>query len=184
MFAIVIWALAFLPFLSAIPTTPLSPPSLEKRCTNVLVNPSFEAGIDPWLNLGLGSWKTRGVFSSAQGGQNSKSFFAESNATNAASNMAVSQSGLNIPSGTTVDCSAWVASLRPGNIGSTAIELFIDDKSCGGPVYLGNSRWVKVGGKVTLSGESHNFVVTVTVDITGPQGSMTWIDDTFVGTGC
>lgn len=102
----------------------------------------------------------------------------------AGSIMSVSQSELYISSGTTVVCEAWVATRRPGNIGSTSISVYVDDQVCGGEVKLANSGWTKVGGKVKVNGDSHSFVVVVSTDTTGPEGSMTWVDDALMGVGC
>lgn len=180
---ILIWSLALLPFLNAIPTTPLSQPM--KRCTNILQNPSFESGVSPWLEMGFGSWAARGVYTQASGGHDGRNFYwGQSNATAAESTLSVSQSELQIPSGTTVECSVWVASNRPGNVASTAFEVFLDGVTCGTAINLGTTGWVKVGGKLAVSGDSHTFTVVVSSDTTGPQGSQVWIDDAVLGAGC
>ncbi|KAF2827651.1 hypothetical protein CC86DRAFT_214484 [Ophiobolus disseminans] len=182
---ILIWALALLPFLNAMPTTPLSQPALEKRCSNVLQNPSFESGVSPWLEMAFGSWASFGVFTQSAGGHDGRNFYwGQSNATAAVSTLSVSQSAVRIPSGTTVECSVWVASSRPGNVASTAVEVFLDGITCGSAAYLGTTGWVKVGGKITANGDSHTFTVVITSDTTGPQGSQIWIDDAVLGASC
>ncbi|KAH7095039.1 hypothetical protein FB567DRAFT_19292 [Paraphoma chrysanthemicola] len=178
---LILWTLSFLPFLAAMPTTP---GPLQKRCTNVLQNPSFESGIDPWLAMAFGSWAQRGVYTSASGGHEGRNFyFGRSNATVASSSLNLSQSGLKIPAGTTVDCSTWVATDRPGNVGNTHVELFVDEQSCGG-VYLGTTGWTKVGGKVMVSGDSHTFSIIAVSSETGPEGGAIWVDDAVLGTNC
>jgi hypothetical protein len=178
--ALLLWTLSFLPFLAAIPTTPL-----QKRCTNALQNPSFEAGESPWLAMAFGSWAQRGVYTSANGGAEGRNFyFGQSNATIADATLTLSQSGLAIPAGTTVDCSTWVASNRPGNMGSTRVEVFLDEQTCGSAVYLGTTGWTKVGGKIKVSGESHTLAIVVVSDESGPEGGLIWIDDAVVGIGC
>jgi len=182
---LLIWALAFLPFLNAMPTTPLPLSTLQKRCSNVLQNPSFESGVSPWLEMGFGSWAHRGVYTQASGGHDGRNFYwGQSNATVAEATLTLSQSELSIPSGTTIECSAWVASDRPGNVASTGVEVFMDGVTCGNAVNLGTNGWVKVGGKITVSGDSHTYTIVVISDTTGPQGSQIWVDDAVVGTGC
>ncbi|KAH8724613.1 hypothetical protein GQ44DRAFT_256928 [Phaeosphaeriaceae sp. PMI808] len=186
MFATLFWLLASLPFLNAIPTDQLPHVAgLQKRCTNALQNPSFESGISPWLEMGFGSWSQRGIFTSAEGGHDGRNFyFGMSNATVADCTLTLSQSNLSIPSGTIIDCSAWVASNRPGNVGSTRVEVFVDQVTCGSAVYLGTTGWVKVGGKVTVKGDSHTLTIVVVSDESGPAGAQVWVDDATVGIGC
>jgi hypothetical protein len=181
----IFWFLALLPFIDAIPTLQAPTAGLQKRCNNILQNPSFESGLSPWLDIGFGSWIERSVMTSAQGGHDGKYYyFGQSNAVVSHTSFTLSQSGLSISAGTTVDCSAWVASDRLGNVGSTSVQLFINEASCGGPVYLGTNPWVKVGGKVTVDQDSHTFSIVVISDVTGSDGSKTWVDDAFVGMGC
>jgi hypothetical protein len=187
MFAILLlWSLAFIPFLNAIPTTP--PPThanIQRSCTNALQNPSFESGITPWLAMAFGSWAQRGVYTSAEGGHSGPNFyFAESNATVSETSITLSQSDFSIPSGTAVECSAWVASRRPGNVGSTRVEVFMDGTTCGSPVYMGTNGWQKVGGKVTVNGDSHTMSIVIVSDETGPEGGQVWVDDALAGVGC
>ncbi|KAH7394013.1 hypothetical protein DE146DRAFT_633937 [Phaeosphaeria sp. MPI-PUGE-AT-0046c] len=182
-----LWSLLFLPFLHAIPTTIPPPPStLQKRCTNALQNPSFESGISPWLDMAFGSWAQRGIYTSAEGGHSGRNFyFAQSNATVAQTTLTLSQSEVSIQAGTTVDCSVWVSSNRPGNVGSTRVEVFLDEVTCGSAVYMGTNGWTKVGGSVVVgSGETHTMSVVIANGETGPEGSKVWIDDAVVGAGC
>jgi hypothetical protein len=177
---ILIWAFAFLPFLATATPTPF------KRCTNALQNPSFENGLDPWLAMHFGSWALRGVYTSSEGGHSSTRnfYYARSNASVSEATMTLSQSGLTIPAGTTVDCSAWVASSRPGNVGSTRVEVFLDEVTCGSVAFLGTNGWQRVGGKVTVAGETHTLAIVVSSDETGEEGSEVWVDNGMVGTGC
>ncbi|KAH3997833.1 hypothetical protein HBI25_099080 [Parastagonospora nodorum] len=183
MFILMLWAFAFAHPINAIPTRPAT--SIKKRCSNILQNHSFESGLYPWLDIVFGPWAERGVFTSAQGGHNSRQFYLiHSNATVSHGTVALSQSGLSIPSGTTVDCSAWIASNHPGGSDNTSVELFIDEVSCGAPVSLSTHPWIKVNGKATVSQDSHTFSIVVTSEVTGSDGSTTWVDDAFVGMGC
>lgn len=179
------WVMSCFPVLNAIPTAQTSVSNIQGKCTNILQNSSFEAGVFPWLDIGFGAWDQRGVMTSAEGGRDGRNFyFAQSKAVLSNTTFTLSQSGLTIPAGTTVNCSAWVASKRPGNVGSTSVELFIDETSCGGPVYYGTNPWQKIGGKVTVSQDSYTFSIVVISDVTGPEGSETWVDDAFVGMRC
>ena len=135
--------------------------------------------------MAFGSWAIRGIYTSASGGQEGRNFyFAQSNTTVADATLTLSQSELSIPSATTVDCSAWVASNRPGNVGSTRVEVFLDGATCGSAVYLGTNGWVKVGGKVTVNGGSHTLAIVVVSDEAGPEGGQIWVDDAMIGIGC
>lgn len=144
MFTLIFWAFALAQSINAAPTG--LPASIEKRCSNILQNPSFESGLPPWLDIVFGPWAKRGVFTSAQGGHNSRQFYlVRSDATVSHGTVALSQSGLSIPAGTAVDCSVWVASDHPGDSSNTSVQLFIDDVSCGAPVSLSTHAWIKVG---------------------------------------
>lgn len=180
------WAIACLPFTNAIPTDSLKPSTIEKRCTNVLENPSFESGLSPWLHMGFGSWSTYAVYTSSGGGHDGNNlYYGQSNATKAASTLTVAQSGFSVPAGATVECSAWIASNRPGNSYDTEVQVFLDQVSCGSSLHLGTNGWVKVGGQVTVSAiDMHTFTIVAISGETGPQGSQVWIDDAMVGTGC
>jgi hypothetical protein len=142
MFTLIFWA-----FAHCVNATPIGlATSIEKRCSNILQNPSFESGLYPWLDIVFGPWAKRGVFTSAQGGHNSRQFYlANSDATVSHGTIALSQSGLYIPAGTTVDCSVWVASNHQGDSSNTSVQLFIDEVSCGAPVPLSTHPWIKVG---------------------------------------
>lgn len=183
---LLIWALAFLPLLNAIPTPSQESPLLPKRCTkNALQNPGFESGEYPWLAMVSGSWAERGVRTSADGGHEGHNFYwGRSNATVQDVTLTLSQSELSIPSGTTVDCSAWVASSRPGNIGATRVEVFLDGITCGSPMYFGTSGWAKVGGKVVVSGDSHTLAIVIVSDEAGPEGGLVWVDEASLEYGC
>jgi hypothetical protein len=182
---LLIWATSCIPLLNAIPTTQSSVPTVHKNCNNILQDASFETGLSPWLDIGFGAWDQRGVMTSSEGGHHGQNFYyGQSKAVLSNTTFTLSQSALTITAGTTVNCSAWVASKRPGNVGSTSVELFIDEASCGGPVYYGTNPWQKIGGQVTVSQDSHTFSIVVISDVTGPEGSETWVDDAVVGTSC
>lgn len=135
--------------------------------------------------MALGSWQTRGVYTSAEGGHQGRNFFyAHTNATVAEASLNLSQYDIQIPSGQDVECSAWAASNRPGNTGSTRIDVFLDGQNCGQSVWLGTSGWVKVGGKVRTGDGTHMMSIVVTSYEAGEEGATVWIDDAMVGLGC
>jgi hypothetical protein len=135
--------------------------------------------------MGFGAWSTRGIYTSSEGGHDGRNFFyGHSNATIGQATTTVSQSGLNIPAGTTVDCSAWIASSRPGNVGATRVEVFLDGVTCGGVGWFGSNGWEKVGGQVQVQGDSHTLAVVASSDGAGEDGWSVWIDDVWVGVGC
>lgn len=184
-----LWTSFFL--LLLLHTSPTTSSPLQPRCINSLQNPSFESGISPWLTIVQGSFtSTRGVYTSAGGGRSGANFYyALSNASVEAS-LTVSQTGFGIDGGNgrggdgSVDCSAWVASRRPGNVGSTRVEVFLDGVSCG-LQYLGTSGWTKVGGRVKPGPEStHTVAVVFISDQAGEEGWSLWLDDIVVGQGC
>ncbi|KAF1920474.1 hypothetical protein BDU57DRAFT_440199 [Ampelomyces quisqualis] len=171
-----------LPTLNALLSTPLHP---QKRCTNALQNPSFESDLAPWLDIAFGSWLQRGIYTSAEGGHSGPHFyFAQSNATVSHTTLTLSQSDISIPAGSSVECAAWVASNRPGNVGSTRVEVFMDEVTCGQAVYLGTNGWAKVGGDVKVNGDKHSMSIVIVSDATGPEGSKVWVDEAMAGTGC
>lgn len=136
--------------------------------------------------MAFGSWAQRGVYTSGEGGHQGRNFyFARSNATVADATLTLSQSEFSIPAGSTVGCSVWVSSNRPGNVGNTRVEVFLDGVTCGNAVYMGTNGWIKVGGNVVAgSGETHTMSVVITSGETGPDGGQVWIDDAVVGAGC
>ncbi|CAO2656284.1 Nn.00g050870.m01.CDS01 [Neocucurbitaria sp. VM-36] len=195
---LLLWTfLASFPLLSAmaLPSTVIDliaspPPSLpiretqllSKRCDNKLQNASFESGESPWLAMVSGSWSTRGIYTSATGGhQGSNFYYAQSNST-IDSTLTISQSNIDIANGATVECAAWLASRRPGNVGSTRVEVFLDGLSCG-MQYLGTTGWTRVGGKVSVSGDGaiHTMAVVIVSDEAGDEGWTVWVDDLWVG---
>ena len=163
---------------------PSALPHQQKRCSNALKNPSFEDGLSPWLDIAFGSWLQRGVFTSAEGGHAGPNFyFAQSNATVSHTTLTLSQSDISIPAGTAIDCSVWIASNRPGNVGSTHIDVFMDQVECGN-ANLGTNGWVKIGGKINVEGDKHTMSIVIVSDKTGPEGSKVWVDDALAGVGC
>lgn len=136
--------------------------------------------------MAFGSWAQRGIYTSAEGGHSGRNFYyAQSNATVAETTLTLSQSDVSVQAGSTVDCSVWVSSNRPGNVGSTRVEVFLDQVTCGNPVYMGTNGWMKVGGSVVVSGEkTHTLSVVIANGETGPEGSQVWIDDAVIGGGC
>lgn len=126
----------------------------------------------------------RSIYTSAEGGHDGRNFFfGHSNATIGAATVTLSQSGLSIPAGSTVDCSAWIASSRPENVGATRVDVFLDGSTCG-TGYFGTNGWEKVGGQVQVQGDSHTLAVVMSSDGAGAEGWSVWLDDLWVGVGC
>lgn len=103
--------------------------------------------------------------------------------------LTLSQSYIDLPTGATVDCYAWVRGSRPS--GQTRVEIFLDGVSCGQEVQLGvgNKGWKRVGGKVTVQdvvpGVGHSVAISVQGD--GVQDESGWsvaVDDVGVVVGC
>ncbi|KAL6705286.1 hypothetical protein ACN47E_007096 [Coniothyrium glycines] len=180
------WTLLALPTTSAFPPPRAAPP-LAKRCTNLLSNPSFETGIDPWLAMLTGSFTDqRGIYTSSSGGHSGANFYYAHGNSSVDATLTLSQSGFAIGSAAPgeMECSTWVASRRPGNVGSTRVEVFLDGISCG-TQYLGTTGWTKVGGKVKPSSDqTHTIAIVVNSDEAGDQGWSLWVDDVTVGQGC
>ena len=135
----------------------------------------------------FGSWSSyRGIYTSPTGGASGSNFYYALSNSTIDSTLTLSQSGINIPVGVEVECSAMVASRRPGNVGATRVEVFLDGVSCGGARWLGTSGWTRVGGKVRV-GEvqgGHTVAVTLVSDEAGEEGWAVWVDDVVVGEGC
>ncbi|KAI5377004.1 hypothetical protein J4E82_004379 [Alternaria postmessia] len=181
---------------SSTQATPLPSPqqTLSARaCTNALTNPSFEIPLlTPWMDMVTGSWSSRGISTSpphvgAHSGFNV--YAATSNSSEVTATLTLSQSYIDLPTGVTVDCYAWVRGSRPS--GQTRVEIFLDGVSCGQEVQLGvgNKGWKRVGGKVTVQdvvpGVGHSVAVSVQGD--GVEDESGWsvaVDDVGVVVGC
>lgn len=63
----------------------------------------------------------------------------------------MSQSGVMLPIGSTVDCYAWVAGSRSENV--TTVTVFLDGITCGTlELKPGDESWHRVGSKVKVVG--------------------------------
>lgn len=73
----------------------------------------------------------------------------------------VYQSDIAIPSGTVVDCSAWVfASI--GIAGTLEFQLTLDGQNCGDVLRRDvTSDYARIGGRLTVTGELHRVQITV-----------------------
>ncbi|KAG9192629.1 hypothetical protein G6011_11363 [Alternaria panax] len=173
--------------------TPLPSPQRTlstKGCTNTVSNPSFETPLLPaWMDMVTGSWSSRGIFTSPAPHSGFSSYAATSNSSEVTATLTLSQSYLDIPSGVTVDCYAWVRGSRPS--GQTRVEVFLDGISCGEEVQLGVGRtgWKKVGGKVKVQdvvpGVGHSVAVSVQGDGVEDEGGWSVaVDDVGVVVGC
>ncbi|KAF1946716.1 hypothetical protein EJ02DRAFT_218238 [Clathrospora elynae] len=185
---LVLWTLTLLFALSsalALPMDSADSSSLTKHCTNFLTNPSFEAGELPWLAMVTGSWETRGIWASSSGGHSGSNYYYGLSNSTIETSITLSQSGLSISPGQ-VNCSAWVASSRPGNMGSTRIEVYLDDVSCAPAVQVGTTGWMKVGGTVGVQDVEggHTLAVVIVGDVATDEGWSISLDDLSVGSGC
>jgi len=76
----------------------------------------------------------------------------------------VSQSNINIPSGTTVSCSAWAM-----DTGSTSRNyvILIDGVACGQPSTGSLNTWGQFGGTLVVTGDTHLIQVQMSAVVTG-----------------
>ncbi|KAF2851091.1 hypothetical protein T440DRAFT_395160 [Plenodomus tracheiphilus IPT5] len=192
------------PTAPAPPNTSPSPTSYPKtlsQCPNALQNPSFESNLPPWMDIVTGSFQIRGAYTGLGGGHDGPHFYYARSNSSIDATIALSQSFTVIPglttagagagTGAVVECAAWVASFRPGNVGETSVEVFLDGVSCGGARGLGISGWTRVGGRVgaselgpLLDGGVHTLVVVVISYGASEEGWQVWVDDVVVGVGC
>jgi hypothetical protein len=138
-----------------------------------------------------GSFQQRGCAS--PGGHSSPTYyFAHANSTVNEANLTLGQSYINLPTGATVECNAWITSKRPAGI--SKVEVWLDDVSCG-KLDFGEGQngrgWVKVGGQVKVKGlgeediVGHTVAVTVLGDaVASGEGWSVFVDDVMVGEGC
>ncbi|KAF3005006.1 hypothetical protein E8E13_008710 [Curvularia kusanoi] len=188
------------PLSTAATATATPAPAPPTNCTgpNRLTNPSFESGaLDPWLPIVQSSWSpTRGVISLSPNSPSNTpnpathsgnyAYYAHSLATTPSS-LSLSQSGLDISVGKTVDCYAWVRGKR--STGVMNVEVWLDGVRCGVEVELGagEEEWVRVGGEVEVlggvDGTGSSVAVVVSGEGSGEEGWEVWIDDLGV-VGC
>jgi hypothetical protein len=169
--------------------TPLPSALSTKRCINALTNPSFENSmLDPWMDMVTGSWSSRGISSPGGAHSGSNVYAATSNSSEVTATLTLSQSYINLSSGSTVDCHVWVMGSRPS--GQTRVEIFLDQVSCGkAALGVGKTGWTKVGGKIAVQdvvgGVGHSVAVSVQGDGVADEGG--WyvaVDDVGVVFGC
>ncbi|KAH9879944.1 hypothetical protein J1614_001968 [Plenodomus biglobosus] len=209
--------LLLLLFLILPPTPPTclahpSPLSAPPPCSNpnALQNPSFESSLSPWLDIVTSSFSTRGVFSGGGGGHTGPHFYyARSNSSGEAT-LTLSQSFVwgelgagsvggakakgevegELEGAADIECSAWISSFRPGNIGFTHVEVFLDGVRCGDVRRLGTSGWTRVGGRVgagevgVADGGVHSLAVVIVSYGASEEGWQVWVDDVVVGVAC
>lgn len=168
--------------LTAFTTTPTTAATIPPHpaCPNLLLNPSFEAGLLPWLPITTSPFPDRGVTTdSALAHTGSHVYRAVSSSIGAAS-LALSQSGVNVSAGREVDCFAWVRG--KGGV-DVRVEVLLDGISCGvGEVGGGDEGWVRVGGGMTV-GSGRETGSTVVVVASGEGEWEVWVDDVGV-VGC
>ncbi len=160
--------------------TPKADPLFHKACSNYLTNPSFESGVTtPWLTIVTSAWSTRGVFKNWFTHSGTYHYYARSNST-VESTLTLSQSNINVPVGTMVDCFAWVAGKRSDGV--TNIEVYLDGARCGATTLgVGDPQWKRVGSKVRANGAGNGMGSTMAIVATsksaGRNGWEVWVDD-------
>lgn len=176
---LVAWVFVICPSVAA--AFPAALNSNQRACANRVVNPSFETGnTSPWLPIVESAWSTRGVFANPFTHSGTHHYYAKATST-VDSSFTLSQSSIDVPVGSTVDCYAWVASKR--SEGVTRIEVFLDGISCGaGQLGVAEQGWKRVGGKVKVVGTGNGMpgstiAVVVTSKIAGDEGWELWLDD-------
>lgn len=149
--AVALWAVtSFIISASALPTTQNNIP---RACTNKLQNPSFETGdLNPWLPIVQSAWSTdRGVYPRPSPDVRGKYYYYAHALATVESSLTMSQSGVTIPVGSTVDCYAWVAGSRSENV--TTVTVFLDGVTCGTlDLKPRDGDWHRVGSKVKVLG--------------------------------
>ncbi|KAF3049197.1 hypothetical protein E8E11_000757 [Didymella keratinophila] len=148
--SITLWAVAsFFPATSALPATP----NIPRACINKLRNPSFETGnLDPWLPIVQSAWSTdRGLYPRLSPNSFGKYYYYAHATSTVESSLTMSQSGVMLTMGSTVDCYAWVQGSRSENV--TAVTVFLDGMTCGAlELKPGDDSWHRVGSKVKVVG--------------------------------
>ena len=190
----VLFIVCAIPTFATTQASPLSSPQQApsiKRCTNAVVNPSFEIPVlSPWMDMVTGSWYSRGISTSPTGGHSGSNLYAAtSNSSAVQATLTLSQSYIDLPVGATVDCYAWVTGRRPN--GQTRVEIFLDQVSCGEALHMGAGQegWTKVGGKVQVQdvpgGVGHSVAISVQGDgVEDEEGWRVAVDDVGVMVGC
>lgn len=135
---------------SALPTTQNNFP---RACTNMLQNPSFETGsLGPWLPIVQSAWSPdRGVYPRSSPDVRGRYYYHAHALATVESSLTMSQSGVAISEGSTVDCYAWVSGSRSENV--TTVTVFLDGLTCGTlDMKPGDEDWHRVGSKVKVVG--------------------------------
>ncbi|KAH9862169.1 hypothetical protein IAQ61_010372 [Plenodomus lingam] len=173
------------------------PPAPSCTPTNALQNPSFESDLPPWMDIVTSSFVTRGVFTSPDNRAHSGAhfYYAMSNSSVDAS-LTLSQGfgGVALaPDTQSIQCTAYLASSRPDNLGFLSVELFLDGVRCGEARRLGTTGWTRVGGLVGLQeigglegwrAGGHSLAVVIIGYGAGGEGWEVWVDDVVVGRAC
>lgn len=71
-------------------------------------------------------------------------------------------------------------------MGTTRVEVFLDEVSCGVGILGGQEGWVRVGGEVEVQGAvgGSTFAVAFGSEVAGDDGWEVWVDDLVVGEEC
>jgi hypothetical protein len=148
-------------------------------------NPSFETGdIEPWVSTGASGWYILGLqenpsFRAAHAG--TWQYFGSSY-NSEAQEVSIIQTDIPIPSGTVVDCSMWVYSARLTD-GKTTFSIMLDDQICGSVLNVteyDSSEYAKIGGQVTVLGDTHRVTLKVSYSRSDGEGTRFGIDDVAV----
>jgi hypothetical protein len=178
--SLVLWAVAS--FFLAASALPATANIIPRACTNNLQNPSFETGnLDPWLPIVQSAWSAdRGLYPTSPPDVRGKYYYYAHATSTVESSLTMSQSGVMLPIGSTVDCYAWVAGSRSENV--TTVTVFLDGITCGTlELKPGFESWHRVGSKVKVVGGvpgvgSAMAVVAVSMSA-GEDGWDIYIDD-------
>lgn len=178
--AVALWAVAS--FSVAASGLPAAPNNIPQACVNNLQNPSFETGnLDPWLPIVQSAWSTnRGIYPSSSPDVHGKYYYFAHAISTVESSLTMSQSGVMLPVGSTVDCSGWVKGSRSENV--TTVTLFLDGVTCGTlELKPGDESWHRVGSQVRVMGgvpgAGSTMAVVAMSKSAGEDGWDIYIDD-------
>ncbi|KAF3047645.1 hypothetical protein E8E12_011159 [Didymella heteroderae] len=179
-YIIAVWALAC--FFAVVAALPAIPNNIPRACTNDLQNPSFETGnLDPWLPIVQSAWSAdRGVYPRLSPDNRGKYYYYAHAVSTVESSLTMSQSGIMLPVGSTVDCHTWVAGSRSENV--TTVTVFLDGVTCGTlELKPGDDDWHRVGSKVKVvggvPGAGSTMAVVAMSKGAGDDGWDIYIDD-------
>jgi hypothetical protein len=179
-YIIAVWVLAC--FFTAAVALPATRSNEPRACTNNLRNPSFETGsLDPWLPIVQSAWSpNRGLYPGTSPNDSGKYYYYAHATSTIEASLTMSQSGVMLPVGSTVDCYAWVAGSRSESV--TSVTVFLDGVVCGtAELKAGDEAWKRVGSKVQVlggvPGAGSTMAVVAASDSAGKDGWDIYIDN-------